>query len=126
VKSWTFQISFAELLLSCSSAELLDERTYIIRLPLKLVLRRNLIRCGVCIFPVVLWFREIIRGNVSSRSETCPSSCFETSSEECSEYERYQCPPESDPVWSSCIDSGSGLARASCAFPGSDPAWSSV
>ncbi|GKC71987.1 hypothetical protein Tco_1117870, partial [Tanacetum coccineum] len=32
VESWTFQISFAELLLSCSSAEPLDEGTYIIRL----------------------------------------------------------------------------------------------
>ncbi|GKG15803.1 hypothetical protein Tco_0358126, partial [Tanacetum coccineum] len=35
----------------------------IIRLPLKLVLRGNLIRCGVCIYPVILWFQEIIRGN---------------------------------------------------------------
>ncbi|GJS18865.1 hypothetical protein Tco_0413337 [Tanacetum coccineum] len=47
VESWTFQISFAELLLSCSSAEPLDEGTYIIRLPLKLVLHGNLIRCGM-------------------------------------------------------------------------------
>ncbi|GKE61627.1 hypothetical protein Tco_1511994 [Tanacetum coccineum] len=31
--------------------------------------------------------------------------------------------PESDPVWSSCTGSGSGPARASCAFLGSDPAW---
>ncbi|GJR86000.1 hypothetical protein Tco_0210011 [Tanacetum coccineum] len=46
VESWTFQISFAELLLSCSSAEPLDEGTYIIHLPLKLVLRGNLIHCG--------------------------------------------------------------------------------
>ncbi|GKB48794.1 ribonuclease H-like domain-containing protein [Tanacetum coccineum] len=31
VESWTFQISFAELLLSCSSAEPLDEGNYIIQ-----------------------------------------------------------------------------------------------
>ncbi|GKG63052.1 hypothetical protein Tco_0638699, partial [Tanacetum coccineum] len=33
---------------------------------------------------------------------------------------------ESGLVWSSCMGSGSGPARALCAFPGSDPAWSSV
>ncbi|GKA24541.1 hypothetical protein Tco_0710574, partial [Tanacetum coccineum] len=54
VESWTFQISFAEHLLSCSSTEPFNEGTYITRLPLKLVLRGNLIRCGVCICPVVL------------------------------------------------------------------------
>ncbi|GKA48862.1 hypothetical protein Tco_0741820 [Tanacetum coccineum] len=34
--------------------------------------------------------------------------------------------PESDPVLSSYMGSGSGPARASCAFSGSDPAWPCV
>ncbi|GJZ34813.1 hypothetical protein Tco_0580630 [Tanacetum coccineum] len=62
VESWTFQISFAELLLSCSSAEPLDEGTYIIHHPLKLVLRGNIdTLCGVC-FAQLFLAKGIIRG----------------------------------------------------------------
>ncbi|GJU34456.1 hypothetical protein Tco_1182810 [Tanacetum coccineum] len=76
------------LLHSCSSDRALDKGTYIIRLPLKLVLRGNLILCGVCICLVVLC-RYIGEYEVimSSRSETSFILFLKRSSEECSGFQ---------------------------------------